>query len=235
MPVRYYDIEINGTQPLLMHHDNIEWADRMDAWKSNKDNKKKSKAGDDRTPPYRWIGYLYKDYDNRCVVIPTENIMRSMMEGGSMVPVPGGKSGKTFKSQSQSGIIPMDSAWQLLVNGSNIPIGPIEDLIGVEEFEKHMEAVERMGFKLFVKRARIGQQKHIRVRPMFISWAVRGIMLVQDEQITDDILREILLCAGTYKGLGDWRPGSKTPGTFGTFEAIVTPDGVVKNDSSKRS
>ena len=64
--------------------------------------------------------------------------------------------------------------------------------------------------------------KHIRVRPMLRTWAVSGELIVTDEQITDEVLNSILAYAGTYKGLCDWRPGSKTPGSFGTFKAKVT-------------
>ena len=35
------------------------------------------------------------------------------------------------------------------------------------------------------------------------------------------MLADILRYAGQYKGLGDWRPGGKTPGSFGMFEAAV--------------
>ena len=228
MAIRYYDIELIGNQPLIMHSDNIEWADKMEAWKNDKNNKKKSKAGDDRTPAYRWIGYLYHDGDR--LTMPTENIMRSMMEGGAMVPVPGGRSGKTFKSQSQSGIMPVEASWPLFVEGKQVPFRPINELMNVESFQDHMSAAEEMGFKLFTKRARVGQQKHIRVRPMFVAWATRDILVVQDDQITQDVLQDILYCSGTYKGLGDWRPGSKTPGTHGTFSANVS---LIKSDQKK--
>jgi hypothetical protein len=29
--MRHYNVTITGKTPLLMHHDNIEWADQMDA------------------------------------------------------------------------------------------------------------------------------------------------------------------------------------------------------------
>jgi hypothetical protein len=35
------------------------------------------------------------------------------------------------------------------------------------------------------------------------------------------VLSDIFNYAGRYKGLGDWRPGSKTPGTWGMFTAEV--------------
>lgn len=218
--MKTYRVTLTGTQPLLMHADDIEWADQMDAWKNDKDNKKQSKAGDDRTPAFRWIGSLYRD-ESGTVVLPTENLMRALMEGGTMVLVPGGKSGKTFKAQSQSGIMPRDLGWPLLVNGKPIAGKPIEALLSEKDFGAHREAVKSLGFSLFIKRARIGQSKHIRVRPRFETWSAQGDLVVTDEQITDSVLADILEMAGKYKGLGDWRPSSKTPGTFGMFTAEI--------------
>lgn len=216
-----FHITITGTQPLLMHADDIDWADEMERWKLDKDNKKSSKAGDDRTPAHRWIGSLYRNEAGE-VILPTENVMRCLMEGGAMVLVPGGRMGKTFKAQSQSGIMPRALGWPLLVNGKPIPPAPIKALLGEKDFAVHKEAVEKLGFSLFVKRARIGQSKHVRVRPRFDSWQASGELIVSDEQITEAVLRDILEMAGSYKGLGDWRPSSKTPGTFGMFRADVS-------------
>ena len=98
---RRFTVTLTGKTPLLMHYDNIAWADTMEAWKSDPGNKKDSKAGDDRSPAWRWLGSLY--HDGKAIAIPSDNLMRAMMEGAAMVPVPGGKSGKTFKAQSQSG------------------------------------------------------------------------------------------------------------------------------------
>lgn len=218
--MRRYQITIAGTQPLLHHADSIEWADEMSAWKDDKDNKKTSKAGDDRSPAWRWLGALY--HDGKQIVIPTGNIMRCLMEGGAMVPVPGGKSGKTFKAQTQSGIMATSVSWPLLIGGETVPVTKILKLNGEKDFAKHKKAAEDHGFSLFLKRARIGAQKHVRVRPKFQQWAVAGQLAVSDDQITTQVLSDILEMAGTYKGLGDWRPGSKTPGPYGMFKAEVT-------------
>ncbi len=45
--------------------------------------------------------------------------------------------------------------------------------------------------------------------------------MVWDDQISDKILQDIIAYAGNYKGLGDWRPSSKTPGAYGMFDAEV--------------
>src|SRR6516164_8996576 len=56
--IRNVNVELTSKAPMLMHADNIEWADAMEEWKNEPSNKAASKAGDDRTPPWRWIGCL---------------------------------------------------------------------------------------------------------------------------------------------------------------------------------
>lgn len=219
MTTRSYEVTLTGKTPLLMHADNIEWADAMEEWKTNPANKKGSKAGDDRSPAWRWIGSLYHDGD--VVVLPSDNLSRCFMEGGAMVPVPGGKNGKTFKSQSQSGMMTGEPAWPLLVDGDPIPVKDLLALQHEDSFAAHKECCEAAGFMLFIKRAKIGTSKHVRVRPRFDRWSTRGTVVVWDDQITEPVLGDILKYAGKYKGLGDWRPGGKTPGPHGMFEAKV--------------
>ena len=214
--MKIFNIELTGKTPILMHHDNIEWADFMSEWQTNPENKKSSKAGDDRTPAWRWLGCVY--HDGKHVALPQANIMRCMMEGGAMVLT--GKGQKTFKAQTQSGMMTVEPFWQFLVNGKQISWADIEALKDENTFANHKKAVDSMGFGLMVKRARIGQSKHIRVRPVFNEWTARGSFAVWDEQL-ETALPSIMEYAGQYKGLGDWRPGGKTPGPYGTFEARV--------------
>lgn len=217
--MRKFQVEIKGNTPLLMHPDDIDWADRMDDWKNDPSNKKGSKAGDDRSPAWRWIGNVY--HDGQMVGMPSDNLMRCFMEGGAMVPVPGGKNGKTFKAQTQSGMMVNETHWPLAIDGKTVSIAKVHGLMAEEEFAKHKAAAKENGFTLFVKRAKVGTSKHIRVRPRFDAWSLRGTLSVWDEQITERVLVDVLKYAGQYKGLGDWRPGGKTPGSFGMFEAKV--------------
>lgn len=217
--MRTYEVTLVGKTPLLMHADNIEWADQMEAWKNDAKNKKGSKAGDDRSPAFRWLGCLY--HDGAKLTMPSDCVMRCIMEGGAMVPVPGGRGQKTFKSQTQSGVMTGEPHWTLLVNGDSVAVKPLMDLRSEASFDKHQEAAAARGFLLYLKRAKIGTSKHIRVRPRFDNWQAVGTLKVWDEQITDQVLTEILSYAGQYKGLGDWRPGGKTPGPHGMFEAKV--------------
>jgi hypothetical protein len=147
--------------------------------------------------------------------------MRSIMDGGGMVLTGSGK--KTFKAQTQSGMASVTGAWEFRPRGEVIPWEKIEALKDVQAFSEHRKAVEAMGFSLFVKRAKIGQNKHIRVRPLFhAGWQAFGQIDVWDEQLTKDVLTRIINLAGRNKGLGDWRPGSGTPGSYGMYEAVVS-------------
>lgn len=202
---------------MLHHADNIEWADSMDAWKKDPKNKAGSKAGDDRTPAFRWLGALY--HDGRVVAVPNDNLMRCFMEGGAMVPT--GKGQKTFKAQTQSGMLVDGTHWPLLINGAEVPVAPILDLKTERDFSAHQAAAEKAGFSLHIKRAKIGNSKHVRVRPLFENWSTSGVVHVWDDAITKDALAQIVAQAGLYKGLGDWRPGGKTPGPYGMFTATV--------------
>ena len=162
-------------------------------------------------------------HDGQVAAMPSDNLMRCFMEGGAMVPVPGGKNGKTFKAQTQSGMMVAEPFWPLSVNGDGmlVPMSQVNALLKQEDFASHKQAADALGFSLFVKRAKIGASKHVRVRPRFDSWALTGTINVWDKQITKAVLTDVLRYAGQYKGLGDWRPGGKTPGSFGMFEAVI--------------
>ena len=117
----------------------------------------------------------------------------------------------------------MSAAADWILHGEKGPIkaSDVHALMQNDQFATHRAAVNKLGFDLMVKRAKIGMAKHIRVRPIFRAWSASGELCVIDEQITQEVLQNILNCAGSYKGLGDWRPGSKTPGSYGTFDAEV--------------
>ena len=217
--------EYVGKMPLLMHADSIEWADRMEEWQHDPDNKGKSKPGDDRTPPWRWIGCLnYDDPDQGVVTIPSEYIMCNMMRGAADVPT--GKGRKTFKGQSQSGIICTEFHWPLLIRGKKIKMADIQPMMKLKTFKEHLKATQDLGFSLFVKRVNIGGKKHIRVRPRFDDWSISGELTILTEEITDKDLGHFLEIGGR-QGLGDWRPSApKSPGPWGTFTpTILSGDG----------
>ena len=112
----------------------------------------------------------------------------------------------------------------MLLGGEPVSIDFMANLIGNLDFSAHVDAVEKHGFELLVKRAKIGRAKHVRVRPMFRHWQAVGSLTVLDEEmfgLTEDVIERILTQCGALIGLCDWRPSSPSSGTFGKFEADV--------------
>lgn len=218
MGTRQYAVTITGATPLLMHNDNLDWADFLTRWRKDPSNKAASVAGDDRSPAWAWIGSLY--IEGGRVAIPADNLMTVLREGGKRCPT--GKGKNTFKAQSQSGIVVNESAWPLAVNDQVIDARPILAMRDEQDFEVHRSTIDALGFSLFVKRAKIGTSKHVRVRPRFDDWTASGSLTVFDDMITTDVLQNILTYAGAYAGLGDWRPSApKSPGPWGKFTASL--------------
>lgn len=215
-----YQITLTGLSPLLMHMDNLSFMEGITAWRKDPANKEYSVAGDDRSPSWTWLAYVY--HNRREFGLPADNLMTMLREGGAKVPAKRG----SYKKQTQAGILIDQEQFQLLVGGKAIPVAPFNALSGERDFNKHLELAEAHGFELLVKRAKLqAGGKHIRVRPMFREWVAVGSVTVIDSEvsgITEDILRTILNQAGALCGLGDWRPSSpKSPGVFGRFAPVV--------------
>lgn len=215
---RRYHVNLIGETPLLMHQDNLSWEDKIKTWLTDPENAKGSQKGDDRSPAWKWIGSLY--HEGGRVVIPADNIMTMLREGGARCPT--GSKNLTYMRQTQSGIMVDQSSWPLLNRGKEVPVKEILALVNDPGFAAHEEVALELGFELFVKRARIGKNKHVRVRPRFDDWECSGTVTILDDAITQTVLENILIHAGMYAGVGDWRPSSPSkPGSFGKFSATV--------------
>jgi len=108
--------------------------------------------------------------------------------------------------------------WPLTIPNGVVPWQPILDLMTEPDYLAHEARALALGFVLFAKGVKVGQSKHIRVRPRFDAWSATGTISVLDDSITEDVLRSILEMGGMYCGLGDWRPSSPSkPGPFGRF------------------
>lgn len=216
-----YNVTIKGETPMLMHQDNLEWDGFMKRWGLDPANKKLSVAGDDRSPGFRWIGYLYHYKDT--VMISSDSLMTTLREGG--VKCPTGKGKKTYKSQTQSGLLVDQENWPLYnpVTGDVYKVDGLEEMKKETDYIKHEDWAIEHKFELFAKRARVGMSKHVRVRPRFDLWAASGTITVLDESITQEVLGNILTFAGAYSGLGNWRPSAPhSPGPFGRFTAELS-------------
>ena len=111
--MQQYQITLNGLTPLLMHNDNLAFTEKVNAWRKDPANKELSVSGDDRTPPWTWIGYLYHDGKN--LGVAADNLMTMLREGGAKVLT--GKGKETYKE----GSIPVNVDGGLLSKGH--PIG----------------------------------------------------------------------------------------------------------------
>lgn len=225
---KQYKFELIGKSPLLMHQDNISFSEKVTAWSKLPENKVISRAGDDRTPAWTWIGYLY--HDGKKVGISSDCIMSALREAGAKVPVPGGKSRETFKKYTQSGLATDGIQFDLFFGDDykrQLKMADIADLLDDPvNFDLHEKRAEELGFELFVKRAAIMRAKHVRVRPLFRNWKAVGTVTVFDEDasgLTSEMLDRIMRQCGQFVGLCDWRPSSPmASGSYGRFDTIIT-------------
>lgn len=216
MKEKSYLVTLRGATEMILHADHVEWADVLMKARLRARKDKTGVPGDDRSPAFTWLGYVY--FDGADIAIPFMNLSAALMKAGAQIGT--GKKQQTFKSATQSGIRFAEPYWKLLVKGKPVPFAAErERLLQVDDFDAHKEAARAMGFTLDVRRATVGAKKHVRVRPLFSPrWAATGEVQVTDERITEEVLRELFAYAGRYVGIGDWRPGApKKPGPFGTF------------------
>jgi hypothetical protein len=215
--MRRYEVSLKGISPVLPHGYNVQWSEDISKWRLDPLNTKNQKKGDDRSPAWTWIGSLY--HDHKHIGIPSDNLMTCIRDGATKVI----KSGKeTYKSSSQSGMLVDQILWPIQTPKGLVKWDEIKKLHNEDDFEKHLQAAIDNGFELFVKPAKVGQSKHIRVRPRFDTWSASGSITVFDESLTGDVLNMIFTMAGNYCGICDWRPKSpKSPGSYGRFETII--------------
>ena len=213
--MKRYSFKLTGDTPLLMHSDDIEGAERIRAWQDAPENRDLSRPGDDRSPAWGWTTRFYSDGER--LVIPSDNLMTCLRDAGTQMIL---KGRKTYKSITQSGMLIEEIGMPLLVDDQEILVSSLEEIVDNNRtFAEHAQQVKQLGFSLFVKRAKIGRAKHIRVRPRFDKWSVSGTLaVISENELTESVLTKIFDIAGFHKGLGDWRPSSPmAPGAFGKF------------------
>jgi hypothetical protein len=212
-----YRFELNGTMPILMHMDDVMAADVLNEWRKSPSNKSISTPGDDRSPAWSWMTYLY--HDSVHVAVPWELVMACLRGAGSKVPAKRG----SFKSMTQSGLLVRSDYCEFTVNDKQIALADVEAFKDAK-FSEHVAECRKLGFDLLIKRAKIGTSKHVRVRPIFRAWKIRGTIGVSEAAITRDVLEQLFEIAGRLIGLGDWRPSApQSPGPYGMFQTVIDP------------
>lgn len=207
--------ELTGTMPFLMHSNDVEQGDRLINYRKDPANKNLSKPGDDRSPPWTWMTYVYSD--GEFITVPSHNLMACLRKAASDMIM---KGKKTFKAASQSGILIDSEFMTFKTGGKQIAIADLLPLES-EPFPAHKARAVELGFKLDIRRVAVGTSQHIRVRPRFDNWSINGALEVLLPEITFDVLATMFELAGKV-GLGDWRPGAKSPGPFGMFSAKLS-------------
>jgi hypothetical protein len=208
--------KLTGLTALLMHQNDVESRDLLEAWRKDPEHKKSSKAGDDRSPAWTWQTYLYSD--GQRVTIPSQNLMVAIRKAGAQIIL---KKQTTFKELSQSGMLITS---EFLDFQAGTPLRPIaiRDITSIADktFAEQSNATRDLGFRLFVKPSAVQSSSHVRVRPRFDQWQVTGEIITSVPELTQEIVKQLLDRAGRV-GLCDWRPGCKTPGPFGMFKAEI--------------
>lgn len=133
-----------------------------------------------------WETAVYVDPEVGCF-IPSKQLRASLVKGATNFKIKG-RMGKTFKD---------------MINAT-IEVEP--DKISLEKQQPDYVHEEWV---------RVQRNQILRRRPAFKKgWEAEFILLILDDQMPIDKMREILEYAGRFVGIGDWRPH------FGRFEVI---------------
>ena len=208
-----FQFTLYGLTPLLLHADSVSAAEEVREWRLSPENRA-APAGDDRYPPWTWQSYVYSDGQH--LALPQMNILAGLRVAGAQVRLQGRKS---LRQLSQSAIVPDSDYAQLFIDGKKIPISLLEGFKH-ESFADQVRKARELGIELMAVRARVGQAKHVRVRPCIYKWQVQGTVTVYSRELTRDRMQQLFDLAGDA-GLGDWRPSCRTPGPYGRFRAEV--------------
>jgi hypothetical protein len=149
------------------------------------DNKPKLRRGEHLDPKVEAESYLYKDEKGN-IVIPARVIKACIRNAGRNYTVKG-RGRTTFAAMIRAG---------LEINPENIPL--ISD-----------------GWKVDVQSVVVQRNRIPRARPRFDNWELEFEIINKDPTIINkDVLKQILIDAGKYYGIGDYRPD------YGLFEVV---------------
>lgn len=180
-----YEVEIKGMDSIIFNRF------MMDSEKTPENDKAKENPTDREWRIWRDKAYITEQGN---LYIPSENIHECLKEGskywGQKIP---GEGNKTYTDVIASALI-----------CENIDLGATkEELLA---FDKQVNGNPSKGKK--------SGAKVLRVRPLLRPWGGTFRMHVFDSRLSLDVLRIVLSYAGTFRGLGDWRP------IYGRFELV---------------
>lgn len=148
-------------------------------------DKPKMRRGEHLDPKAEAESYLYKDQEGK-ICIPAPNIKACIREAGRNYKISGRRT--TFASMVRAGI---------------------------EIIPYMVPLIYKEPWKVDVRSVVIQRQRIPRARPQFDTWELAFKVISNDPTIIHaDTLKKILIDAGKYYGLGDYRP------EFGLFEIV---------------
>jgi hypothetical protein len=184
-----YDIQLDGTRPLLMHniralgdplHPVAKAIKRVSA------KRKKTEEDHLEMRKLEFFGGLYMD-DEEGPYVPAVHFMRCLVDAARIT-----REGKNV----ERGVIVLNDIGRLEYGGPRTAEGLWED----ESFRS-------------IEMVRVGQARVARCRPMFRNWSTSFEAQVDTAIMSPEDFDEILHKAGNMVGLGDFRP------RFGRFTA----------------
>jgi hypothetical protein len=181
-------VTIEGTTPLLCNR----FTDAA-AMKATAGSSAASTAGEKGTPKEQAEQKLYTGADGKKLVIPSPNLFRCIIDGGTFF-----KAGKSKVTTQKTSMIPAC----LAISELEIPI-----------VSKESWMVDTRAVRIPSTGGRI-----LAHRPVFNDWQLKFEIELDTDLMTVKLLREIIDAAGKRIGLGDFRPACKGP--FGKF--VVT-------------
>ena len=128
---------------------------------------------------------LYRD-ENGQIYEPASHIEGTLKQASKTLKIPG-KRGATYSK----------------LIGSAVSVEPDVILHKITDYEIDARPV-------VIQRARV-----VRYRPIFKNWELSFDIIIGDDQIPSEVVKQSLDHAGLYVGIGDFRPGRG--GKFGKF------------------
>lgn len=173
-------VEITGVAPLMQHKY------PMPSLETMAKGGKKSTGSKDYTQ--EWRDYLYATSDGQ-IFQPSSHLESAMVKAAASFKVTG-KRGKSYKD----------------LFSANVFVDPPEILHGIsvpEELDTDGDKQLYLDIRpVVVQRARV-----VRIRPTFKpGWKLAFTINVIDDEISDEIVNDVLTLAGKAVGIGDYRP-----------------------------
>lgn len=205
METKKFKITVKGAKSLIMHSSQTADPTNKFAKALKKVSSKRSKTDEDFEEMSRieYVAGQYRDtktYPSTFgLYMPTECFTACLINAGKKI-----KHGRGSMKAAVTGIMfdnehgfPLKTKW------------------------KSYEAMEADPDSWFKKIVNVQGSKVVRTRVLIPEWSFEVTGELEVSVCDFDMLQELLNVAGRLIGLGDWRPSSGTPGSYGKFIATA--------------